>query len=130
MEISIKRFDELEEQARSDVPAIVGVSRAELAELLAVYRAMHQLGEQLLVRGSVVLKTPRGKRGRFADMKEYVELIATPAAAEVEPYKGGPLSPEQLYELELSSGSPVEFLHIRPAVVAEFVRVYRLVVRE
>lgn len=48
----------------------------------------------------------------------------------VRPYKSGPLTPDMLYELELSSRSPVEFLNIRPAVVAEFVRAYRAQVRE
>lgn len=41
------------------------------------------------------------------------------------PYESGPLSPEQVYELELSSRSPTEFLQIRPAVIAELVRGYR-----
>jgi len=42
------------------------------------------------------------------------------------PYKSGTLSPEQVYELELSSRSPVEFLQIRPAVIAELVRAYNV----
>ena len=40
-------------------------------------------------------------------------------------YESGPLSREQLYELELSSRAQVQFLQIRPAVIAEFVRAYR-----
>ena len=43
-----------------------------------------------------------------------------------EPYKSGLLTKAQLEELELSSRAPVEFLQIRPAVIGELERVYRL----
>lgn len=67
--------------------------------------------------------------GHWGDLKDDDEGMAPRAetrAEQMTPYKSGPLSPEQLYELELTSRTGVEFVQIRPAVIAELVRSYNV----